>query len=194
MEHIKPQNVGQYTPDHLHEESDVNVKGILAFAAFLVVMFIVIFGGMALVQQGLNRWADKMEPPPNPMVAEQLKAGGGRVGDVAATHGSEDVQKKLQQIVGTFPEPRLQPDEVRDMDKFRQSEDRILHSYSRVDANGNTVRIPIERAMEIVAERGLPNFGGPAPTPATQPKGQALGQPGQSSGKLPAAADKTTKK
>jgi len=194
MEHIKPQNAGQYTPDHLHEESDINVKGILAFAVFLVLMFIAIFGGMALVQKGLNRWAENMDPAPNPMVAEQLKAGGGRVGDVPSTQGAEDVQQKLQAIVSSFPEPRLQPDDTRDMDLFRQSEDKILHSYSRVDANGETVRIPIERAMEIVAERGLPNFGGPAPNPVTRPQGQALGQPGQSSGKLPAAADKTTKK
>jgi hypothetical protein len=194
MEHIKPQNAGQYTPDHLHEESDINVKGILAFAVFLVVMFIAIFGGMGLVQKGLNRWAENMDPAPNPMVAEQLKAGGGRVGDVPSTQGSEDVQQKLQSIVSSFPEPRLQPDDTRDMDLFRQSEDKILNSYSRVDANGEAVRIPIERAMEIVAERGLPNFGGPAPNPATRPQGQALGQPGQSSGKLPAAADKTTKK
>jgi hypothetical protein len=194
MEHIKPQNAGQYTPDHLHEESDINVKGILAFAVFLVVMFIAIFGGMALVQKGLNRWAENMDPAPNPMVAEQLKAGGGRVGDVPSTQGSEDVQQKLQSIVSSFPEPRLQPDDTRDMDLFRQSEDKILNSYSRVDAKGEAVRIPIERAMEIVAERGLPNFGGPAATPPTRPQGQALGQPGQSSGKLPAAADKTTKK
>ena len=194
MEHIKPQNVGQYTPDHLHEESDVSVKGILAFAAFLVLMFIVVLGGMALLQKGLNRWAEKLDPPANPMVADQLKAGSGRVGDVQSTQGAEDVQQKMQAIVSSFPEPRLQADDTRDMDLFRQSEDKILHSYSRVDASGDTVRIPIERAMEIVAERGLPNFGGPAPNPPTHPQGQALGQPGQSSGRLPAAADKTTKK
>jgi hypothetical protein len=195
MEHIKPQNAGQYTPDHLHEESDINVKGVLGFLLFLVVMAIIIHVGLWIMYNGLDRWAERMDPAPNPMTAqtiEQQKTNGGRVGDAQSTQGAPDVQKNMRAIVATFPEPRLQPDEVRDMDLFRQNEDRILHSYSKVDASGETVRIPIERAMQIVAERGLPNFGGAANAKPAQ--GQALQPAGQSSGKLPAAADKTTKR
>jgi hypothetical protein len=108
--------------------------------------------------------------------------------------GTETVQKEMRNVVATFPEPRLQPDEVRDMDLFRQSEDKRLHSYGKVDASGQTIHIPIERAMEIVAERGLPNFGTAPAGPATRPQGQTLGQPGQGSATVPATADKTTKK
>jgi hypothetical protein len=191
MEHIKPQNVGHYTPDHLHEESDVDVKAVLGFGAFLAIGGVIVFGAMLLFQKGMNNWADKNDPDPNPMVAQEQKAGHGRVGDVQSAQGAEDVQKKMHQIVATFPEPRLQPDEVRDMDLFRQSEEKALHSYGKVDASGETIHIPIERAMQLIAERGLPDFGMATGKPA---QGQALGQPGQSSGKLPATADKTTKK
>ena len=191
MEHIKPQNVGHYTPDHLHEESDVDVKAVLGFGAFLAIGGVLVFGAMLLLQKGLTRWADKMDPAPNPMVAQQQKTDTQRLSSPQATQGAEDVQKQMHAIVATFPEPRLQPDEVRDMDLFRQSQEKALHSYGKVDASGQTIHIPIERAMEIIAERGLPNFGTTAGKPA---QGQALGQPGQSSGKLPAAADKTTKK
>jgi hypothetical protein len=137
-----------------------------------------------------------MDPAPNPMVAGQQNVGGGRLGDVQSAQGAENVQQQMQKVVATFPEPRLQPDEIRDMDLFRQAQERDLHSYGKVDASGQTFRIPIERAIDIIAERGLPNFGAgtTSKNPPTAPQGQALGQPGQSSGTLPAAADKTTKK
>ncbi len=35
-------------------------------------------------------------------------------------------------------------------------EDLLLENYSWVDESKGVVRIPIERAMELVAERGLP--------------------------------------
>jgi hypothetical protein len=196
MEHIKPQNVGGYSPEHLHEESDINVKAILAFAIFLFVSGLVIHVGLWFMYKGLDRWAEKMDPAPNPMVAGQQNVSGGRLGDVQSAQGAENVQQQMRKVVTTFPEPRLQPDEIRDMDVFRQTQERDLHSYGKVDASGQTIRIPIERAIDIIAERGLPNFGAGATSknPPTAPQGQALGQPGQSSGTLPAAADKTTKK
>jgi DNA-binding GntR family transcriptional regulator len=36
------------------------------------------------------------------------------------------------------------------------AETAILHSYGWVDRDAGIVRIPIERAIEILAERGLP--------------------------------------
>jgi len=54
------------------------------------------------------------------------------------------------------PEPRLQVDEVRDLLRLHEHEDSILNSYGWVDQKAGIVRIPIERAMDIVAQRGLP--------------------------------------
>jgi len=44
MEHIKPQSGGKFTtdPQHGHETSDVNIRAILAFGAFLFFSAIVI--------------------------------------------------------------------------------------------------------------------------------------------------------
>ena len=42
------------------------------------------------------------------------------------------------------------------MDDIRANEDRILYSYGWSDEKAGTVRIPIERAMELLVERGLP--------------------------------------
>jgi len=60
------------------------------------------------------------------------------------------------------PEPRLQMDEVRDLGRLHEHEDSILNSYGWVDQKAGIVRIPIERAMDIVAQQGLP---GPPPGP-----------------------------
>jgi len=55
-----------------------------------------------------------------------------------------------------FPEPRLQTNEVLDMDQFLQSEHKILYTNEPfVDQNG-TVHLPINDAMKLIVERGLP--------------------------------------
>ncbi len=53
-------------------------------------------------------------------------------------------------------EPRLQVNAPNELRTVREAEDRILSSYGWVDPQGETVRIPIERAMEILAQKGLP--------------------------------------
>ena len=54
------------------------------------------------------------------------------------------------------PQPRLQDKPTADLKQVRAAEDQALHSYGWVDPAKTTVRIPIERAMDIVAQRGLP--------------------------------------
>jgi hypothetical protein len=54
------------------------------------------------------------------------------------------------------PEPRLQRYPTRDVEVLRAEEEAILGSYGWVDRDAGLVRLRIERAMELVAERGLP--------------------------------------
>jgi hypothetical protein len=54
------------------------------------------------------------------------------------------------------PGPDLQVAPARDMEQLLAQENQILHTYGWVDRDAGVVRIPIERAMEIIAERGLP--------------------------------------
>jgi hypothetical protein len=54
------------------------------------------------------------------------------------------------------PEPRLQVQPLEDLNRVRQSQEDMLNSYDWTDrANGN-VRVPIDRAMDLIIERGLP--------------------------------------
>jgi hypothetical protein len=54
------------------------------------------------------------------------------------------------------PEPRLQVKPVQDLKQVRDAEESILHSYGWANQQSGTVRIPIERAMQLIAKRGLP--------------------------------------
>jgi len=55
-----------------------------------------------------------------------------------------------------FPTPRLEQDERTQLNDIRMAEEQKLASYDWVDQKAGTVRIPIDRAMELVAQRGLP--------------------------------------
>ena len=54
------------------------------------------------------------------------------------------------------PAPRLQTEPKRDLEHLRAREDHLLHTYEWVDPNAGMVRIPIDRAMELVLQKGLP--------------------------------------
>ena len=53
------------------------------------------------------------------------------------------------------PEPRLQPDPPMELKEFRAGEDAILNNYGWIDPEKGVVRIPVSRAMELVAKEGL---------------------------------------
>jgi len=76
------------------------------------------------------------------------------------------------------PEPRLQERPTVDLAALRAEEEAILRSYGWVDDQAGSVRIPVEAAMRIVAERGVPErVGSPAPeTPEVSPPAPGDGQ------------------
>jgi len=55
-----------------------------------------------------------------------------------------------------FPTPRLEDDERGQLNGIRIEEENTLSSYGWVDQKSGVVRIPIERAMDLIAEKGLP--------------------------------------
>ena len=54
------------------------------------------------------------------------------------------------------PEPRLQTNPRGDLQELRDQENELLTTYRWVDKNAGVVRIPIDRAMQLTLERGLP--------------------------------------
>ena len=62
--------------------------------------------------------------------------------------------------------PKLVTSEPAVLAEFHAQEDAFLASYGWVEKDKGIARMPIDEAMKIVAERGLPKFPGPEPTPA----------------------------
>ncbi|HUO25888.1 MAG TPA: hypothetical protein VMU61_09480 [Candidatus Aquilonibacter sp.] len=72
-----------------------------------------------------------------------------------------------------FPNPRLEEDERDQLNQVRLKEEQTLNSYGWVDKDKGIVRIPIERAMDLIAQRGLPvRPAAPAETPAKKDGGR----------------------
>jgi len=55
-----------------------------------------------------------------------------------------------------FPAPDLQANPRQEMQAYREEQETILTTYAWLDRETGRVRIPVQRAMEILAERGLP--------------------------------------
>jgi FtsZ-interacting cell division protein ZipA len=66
-----------------------------------------------------------------------------------------DTRKVSPAEVKQFAEPRLEINERTEINQFRLQEEQRLHSYGWVDESAGVVRIPIDRAMQLIAERGL---------------------------------------
>jgi hypothetical protein len=174
MEHIKSQNEGMYTPEEIHEESDINIRVIASFGVLLVMLAAATHVGLWFFYKALNHRYETQNAQTNPMLEQTIQQQGTqamRPPDTKAAETAESTQQATQRLVATFPEPRLQPDEYRDYEVYRKLVDEQLRSYSWINKNEGSVRIPIERAIELTAERGLPAAGLSSPAkPGQQAK------------------------
>lgn len=121
-----------HTPAELagHEQTDAELGPLLRFAIFLAAITFFI----ALLVVGLYKYLDARE------VAE--KAGRYPL--------AEGVMRPLP------PRPRLQTYPFDDIKELHKAENQILDHYAWIDQSAGVVRIPIERAIDVLAEKGLP--------------------------------------
>jgi hypothetical protein len=114
-----------------HELRDVNARGVALFAAGLVAAAVIIHLGVIGLYKALE-----------------------------AQHPSPDAPSRIALHPHMLaPPPQLQTSTAADLEKFEAAENATLHGYGWVDKSAGIVRIPIERAMELTAERGLPTRG-----------------------------------
>jgi hypothetical protein len=80
---------------------------------------------------------------------------------------------------GRLPsQPRLQTNPAYDLQQFREVESAKLNSYGWIDKSAGVLRIPIDRAMDLLAQRGLPardnkdEIGGKTPLQMRQEKAE----------------------
>jgi hypothetical protein len=142
-----------------YETTDVNVNGVVVFlsalAGFLVVFFVFCF----VMGKVINGAIQKADGPSTKWNHTSEFAGAALTGGKRQDLTPDPVlrQKELQQLTATFPTPRLDTDDGEQaVADLHAREDLLLDHYSVVPGEGNNVRIPISRAMELIAQRGLP--------------------------------------
>jgi hypothetical protein len=68
-----------------------------------------------------------------------------------------EVKKTMDASTDQFPTPKLQTDDgLQDLADLHAREDLLLDNYSWADRSQGKVRIPIARAMQLIAQSGLP--------------------------------------
>jgi hypothetical protein len=143
-----------------YEVTDVSVQGIMVFLVGLFVsvgvFFVLCFGLGKVINYGLA----KQDGPTNRWNANQV-ASAGKLKNMESNPAA--AQQELKQLTQTFPTPRLQTDDGnQDVANLHAREDLLLAHYSWADGSHTKVRIPIDRAMELIAQRGLPVAEKPA--------------------------------
>lgn len=134
-----------------YELTDANTTDIAGFlvvmAASIAVVFVLAFGIGKLINHALNQEDGKAN--------KWSQLAGSKPGNMESDPQIE--QQQLQQLVTRFPAPRLQSDDGNmDVAEMHAREDMLLNYYTWVDEKKQIVRIPIERAMQIIAQKGLP--------------------------------------
>jgi hypothetical protein len=124
----EPKSADERRNPHVRYESgDVNAVSVTKFGIAMAFLIIVFLFGLA----GLFRYFAKLAAeaqPPEPM--------GG-------------IERKLP------PEPRLEAHPSLDMKQMLADEDRLEHQYAWIDPDKGIVRIPVDRAMELILEKSL---------------------------------------
>ncbi len=178
MQPFKPQTSGLTATDRKfgHETRDINPTGVYAFLIFLTIGAVVIFVLLGGVYKFANRYAeeqDKKIEGQSPWVKQQAETERQEVGRMTKAYqavgikpSSNDVFQRESQIrVGRIREPRLQNDDVYDLQMLRQAEDVRLNHYILLDKNSGKASIPIDQAMQMFVQRQPQAPAGTAPNP-----------------------------
>jgi len=151
-----------------YETQDVSVRGIVTFLAGLSGFVIIFFFFCFVMGKAINYGLAKQDGPTDKWHSAPINLGATPRGDKREdlTPSSVMEQRALQQMTQTFPTPRLETDDGnQDLADLHAREDLLLENYSTSkDLPAGTIRIPINRAMQLVLQRGLPA----APASATK--------------------------
>jgi len=113
-----------------YEVSDAHVKSISGYAIGLVIVCGVSLFLMALLLNYFRAEKKSAEPPMSPLAAQRE---------------------------AMPPEPRLQIQPEADWNKYKAIEDSLSQTYGWISREAGVVRLPVDRALELVAQRGLPS-------------------------------------
>jgi len=142
-----------------YEMTDVNASGIVVFIGglfgFVIIFFFFCFLMGRVINSGLEQMDGKTDKwhQKNNIFAGALANKNHEREDLKSNAAIE--QQEFTQMANAFPNPRLDIDDGNQATAdLHAREDLLLDHYSTVP--GEPLRIPIDRAMQLIATRGLP--------------------------------------
>jgi hypothetical protein len=138
-----------------YERRDIGVAGVVYFLVGIFVALVFTYFIVDGLYHYLDQRSEAEQAPLNPLV----------------TNASTDTRHIATDYPqDAFPNPRLETDERGQLNAIRLKEEQTLSTYDWIDKNAGTVRIPIDRAMDLIAQRGLPvrAQGSAAAAPASE--------------------------
>lgn len=140
------------TPEgHAHgdyERRDIGIAGVLYFLAALVIAGVFVH----FIVTGLYRYLDHRYETEQPAISPLVKAQPQDTRHIPPQYNG-DYDRYLKD---NFPAPQLEVDERTQLNDVRLREEDTLSTYDYVDKNAGTIHIPIDRAMDLLVQRGLP--------------------------------------
>lgn len=127
-------------PETEFEQRDLSAKGILSFLLGLAIFGVIIHYVLTGMYDVMDRYEQRHQPPLSPL----------------ATPVEKQKTQNLAELRGKFPEPRLEVNERTELQGVVLAQEQQLNSYGWIDEKAGVVHIPIERAMQLIAEKGLP--------------------------------------
>ena len=146
------QHVGDESVREGYELTDANTGGIIVFLLGLGISVGVFFVLCFVMGQVINNALSKADGPTTRWKAPDQIA---PTKEIRSNPQLE--QEQLAKLTKEFPAPQLQIDNGdSDLAALHDRENLFLNYYSWVDESKGVVRIPIQRAMELIAQQGLP--------------------------------------
>ena len=138
------------------EREDMSPAGVFYFMVGLAIVAILIHFIVTGMYRYLDSYDAKHQAPMNPMAV--------KTGVDPRTMTFHEAGGQMQK---TFPQPVLEDNERQQFGALVEKQDEVLASYDWVDQKNGVVRIPIDKAMDLLANRGLPvrNAGAASATP-----------------------------
>jgi hypothetical protein len=124
-----------------YERQDIGVTGVLYFLLGIAVAGVLAYFLVDGLYHFLDKRSETEQAPVNPLVTN-------------APVDTRRIPKDYPQ--GVFPNPKLEEDERGQLNGIRLKEEQTLATYDYIDKSAGTIRIPIDRAMDLIAQRGLP--------------------------------------
>jgi len=124
-----------------YERQDIGAASVLYFLLGLAVAGLFVYFIVAGLYSFMNKQSEAQQAPVNPLVTN-------------APADTRRIPRDYPQ--GAFPNPKLEEDERGQLNAIRLKEEETLSTYGYLDKNTGTVRIPIDRAMDLIVQRGLP--------------------------------------